>query len=82
MPDDRLLISQLNGIQYELSRSGRLLFKHPPRGHDDAVIALALACWAAEKPIGWAAKAWKKLVIWPVRRPIVAWRARKWAKRY
>jgi len=23
------------------------------------VMALALACWAAERPIGWAAKAWR-----------------------
>mgnify|MGYP003878084477 CR=1 FL=1 len=59
IPHDRLLINQLNGIRYEISRSGRLLFRHPPRGHDDAVMALALACWAAERPIGWAAKAWR-----------------------
>jgi len=72
LPDNRILISQLNSIQYELSRSGELLFRHPPRGHDDAVMALALACWAAERPAGWAAKAWKKLVIWPIRRPVAA----------
>jgi len=71
LPHDRLLIGQLNGIQYELSSSGKLLFKHSPRGHDDAVMALALACWAARRPIGWAAKAWKKLVLWPARRMII-----------
>ena len=27
-------------------------------------------------------KAWKKLVIWPVGRPIVAWRARKWTRKH
>ena len=81
LPHDKLLISQLNSIQYELSSSGRLLFRHPPRGHDDAVMALALACWAAERPVGWAAKAWKKLVIWPIRKPVVAWGARKWARK-
>ena len=70
LPHDRLLIGQLNGIQYELSPSGKLIFKHSLRGHDDAVIALALACWAARRPVGWAVKAWKKLVLWPLRRAV------------
>ena len=29
---------------------------------------------------GW--KAWKKAVIWPIRRPVVAWRARKWIRKH
>jgi len=71
LPHDRLLIGQLNAIQYEFSPSGKLLFRHSPRSRDDAVMALALACWAARRPVGWAAKAWKKLVLWPVRRAII-----------
>ena len=47
LPCYRPLLGQLMSITCELGPSGRLLLRHPPRGHDDMVMALALACWAA-----------------------------------
>ena len=60
---DRVRLCPLHD-QYEFSPLGSPLFKHLPGGHDDAVIAPALACWTTGWPVEWAAKAWKKLVIW------------------
>ena len=61
LPYDRELLAQLNDIRYVLSPSGKLLFSHPPGGHDDMVMALALACWAATKgPPGLAVGAWRR----------------------
>ncbi|RLI10733.1 hypothetical protein DRO33_05335 [Candidatus Bathyarchaeota archaeon] len=64
LPYDRLLVGQLGSIRQEPTSSGRLRLTHEPGGHDDAVIALALACWAARKgPPGLAVRLWKKLVL-------------------
>ncbi len=49
LPYHRPLLAQLTGITCEPARSGRLVLRHPPGRHDDMVMALALACWAAEK---------------------------------
>ena len=59
MPYDRDLLAQLSSITQELSPTGRLLLKHPPGGHDDMVMALALACWAASRPAGAAVPLWR-----------------------
>ncbi|HDI01343.1 MAG TPA: hypothetical protein ENF78_02820 [Candidatus Bathyarchaeota archaeon] len=59
MPYDRALLAQLSLITQELSPTGRLLLKHPPGGHDDMVMALALACWAASRPAGAAVPLWR-----------------------
>ncbi|OYT52896.1 hypothetical protein B6U66_00625 [Candidatus Bathyarchaeota archaeon ex4484_135] len=65
LPYDRLLIRQLGCIRQEATPSGKLKLTHEPGGHDDAVIALALACWAARKgPPGLAVRLWKKLALW------------------
>ena len=65
LPYDRLLIRQLGCIRQEMTPSGKLKLAHEPGGHDDAVIALALACWAARKgPPGLAVRLWKKLSLW------------------
>lgn len=50
------------------------------RGYGNTVVVFVLTCWAAESPAGLAVKAWKKLVEWPIKKPVVAWRAKKWTK--
>ena len=52
LPYDEALLGQLAGISCDLSSSGQPVFRHPPGGHDDAVVALALACWAADRGSG------------------------------
>ena len=56
LPYHRQLLAQLTAITCEMRPSGRLLLRHPPRGHDDMVMALALACWAARQPRGAAVR--------------------------
>jgi len=61
LPYHRPLLSQLTSITSELTSSGRLRITHPPRGHDDMVMALALACWGAEKAeLGAAVGLWEQ----------------------
>ena len=61
LPYHRPLLSQLTSITCELTGSGRLRIGHPPGSHDDMVMALALACWAAEKAVdGAAVGLWKR----------------------
>ena len=52
LPNDRRLIMQLNGLTYNVSRSGNYLFESPEKQklHDDYLWALALACYATKKP--------------------------------
>lgn len=50
IPLDRSLIAQINEQQYELSRTGELIFSHPSRSHDDQLWSLLLAAWGARKP--------------------------------
>jgi phage FluMu gp28-like protein len=47
LPNDRRLIMQLNGLRYQVSKTGNLLFESPEtqRIHDDML--WALACYAA-----------------------------------
>jgi len=45
LPPDRELIAQISNQQYEVVKSGELLFSHPPRAHDDQLWALALSAW-------------------------------------
>jgi phage FluMu gp28-like protein len=60
LPDDQELIAQINEQQYEYQQPKKpqkhihLKFWHPPRRHDDQLIALALACYASkeQEPIG------------------------------
>jgi len=40
------LVGELEAFQYKMNRSGRLSYEGPSGGHDDCVIALALAVWA------------------------------------
>ena len=45
--NDLNLLSNLNCIQSEVSRTGGRTFSHPKGTHDDLAYALALACWVA-----------------------------------
>ncbi len=57
IPCHKTLINQLHNIQYRTGWAGTPIFTHPKGKHDDAAIALALACWAA-KTGAVAARAW------------------------
>ena len=57
LPYHRTLLRQLTSIEQRETKAGRTVLTHPPRGHDDAVMALALACWATKNKTK-AAKAW------------------------
>lgn len=52
IPNDKKLIMQINGLHYNISKVGNLLFESPEkeRIHDDYLWALALGCYAARKP--------------------------------
>ncbi|RLI36685.1 hypothetical protein DRO60_05445 [Candidatus Bathyarchaeota archaeon] len=56
LPYHRPLLAQLTAITCEMRPSGHVLLGHPSRGHDDMVMALALACWAARRPRGAAVR--------------------------
>ena len=58
LPHDRILFSHLNAVECHTTASGGLRFTHPEGTHDDAAVALALACWAASRPSGYAVKLW------------------------
>jgi hypothetical protein len=51
LPNDRRLIMQLNGLVYNVSKSGNYLFESPQKStlHDDYLWSLALACYAARQ---------------------------------
>jgi hypothetical protein len=57
VPFDPELFKELNVERFELSKSGKILFNHPDRTHDDRFWALALAVYAAEQ-------------VYPASRPI------------
>jgi len=48
LPFDPELYHELNTERYELGKTGKLLFNHPPGTHDDRFWATALAVYAAE----------------------------------
>lgn len=52
-PDIPVLIGELGSYQYQMSPAGALQYSAPDGDHDDTVISLALAVWAAQHPI-WA----------------------------
>ncbi|MCR4398946.1 MAG: hypothetical protein NUV93_08290, partial [Firmicutes bacterium] len=56
------LLNELEAFEYEISRAGNVKYGAPEGQHDDCVISLALAVWAAktrrtvpvvDKPKGW-----------------------------
>ena len=46
-PNQSVLINELKSYQYEITPSGNMKYGNPPGGHDDTVIAIALATWGA-----------------------------------
>lgn len=45
-PNEPLLIDELNSYEYQLTDGGKITYNAPDGKHDDAVVSLALACWA------------------------------------
>ena len=57
IPDDELLIDELESYEYEVLPSGALRYAAPEGKHDDMVIAVALANWGARMvPLGYSNK--------------------------
>ena len=54
-PDIPVLRYELGAYQYTLGPTGRLTYSAPEGDHDDCVISLALADWAARHP-AWLAE--------------------------
>jgi hypothetical protein len=50
-PDIAVLRSELEAYQYTISAGGQLQYAAPEGDHDDCVISLALAVWAAQHPV-------------------------------
>ena len=50
-PDIPVLLSELGSYQYSMSPSGTIVYAAPQGDHDDCVISLALATWAAQHPV-------------------------------
>jgi phage FluMu gp28-like protein len=47
-PEIPVLINELQAFQYEITRAGNIRYSAPDGYHDDCVMALALAAWAAK----------------------------------
>jgi hypothetical protein len=47
LPDDPVLLNELEAFEYEVGRTGATRYSAPEGGYDDCVIALALAYWQA-----------------------------------
>ena len=52
IPCDRTLMSHLSSVELRDGPHGGMRFTHPRGTHDDAAVALALACWAASRHRG------------------------------
>ena len=52
VPDDEVLIDELESYEYEILPSGRLSYHAPEGKFDDTVIALALALWGQRSSMG------------------------------
>ena len=50
-PDVPVLLNELASYQYTISPSGGFTYSAPEGEHDDTVISLALAVWAAQHPV-------------------------------
>lgn len=45
-PNEPVLVDELQAYEYQLTDGGKITYGAPDGKHDDAVISLALACWA------------------------------------
>jgi len=50
-PEIPVLQQELSAYQYQMSAAGRMQYSAPEGDHDDCVISLALANWAAQHPV-------------------------------
>lgn len=50
-PNEAVLIDELMSYEYAITDSGRITYNAPDGKHDDAVISLALACWAIKSQL-------------------------------
>lgn len=50
-PDIPVLLQELGAYQYQMSDAGRMTYSAPEGDHDDCVISLSLAAWAARHPL-------------------------------
>jgi len=49
LADVGVLIGELESFRYKMNRSGRVSYEGPSGGHDDCVMALALAVWGRKR---------------------------------
>ncbi len=54
-PEIPVLLQELGAYQYQMTDSGRMTYSAPEGDHDDCVISLSLAAWAARHPL-WEAE--------------------------
>ena len=66
IPFDLDLFSELNLERYELSKSGKLLFNHPQRTHDDRFLGLRLAIYTSKKPSAFQNSHWYSEILFSV----------------
>ena len=50
-PEIPVLLQELGAFQYQMNDAGRMSYSAPEGDHDDCVISLSLAAWAAAHPI-------------------------------
>jgi hypothetical protein len=54
LPDTEILMKELMGMRVKMSAAGHESYGSGREGpHDDLVMAVALACWRAKKPVEW-----------------------------
>ena len=51
IPDDPILMSELESFRYEMTERGKIKVTVPEGLHDDCVMSLALAVWGVREPI-------------------------------
>lgn len=50
-PEIDVLLQELGAYQYQMTDSGRMTYSAPEGDHDDCVVSLSLAAWAARHPL-------------------------------
>ena len=49
LPDEPVMVNELEAFEFEVGRTGVVRYNAPEGAHDDCVISLALAYWAAKR---------------------------------
>lgn len=50
-PNEPILVDELMSYEYSISDGGKIKYSAPDGKHDDAVVSLALACWALKSQL-------------------------------